>query len=99
MLQRVQNMIRPARIFFSPAEALYGLQVEMAGWGLIDNYTTPNVLQTGSLVIITRDICKQRIARLIGIVPNIDERIFCSLANPYVLSRPVSYILHTHNLH
>jgi hypothetical protein len=67
----------------------------MAGWGLLNNYTFPNVLQTGSLVILSREICEQRVARLARrFIPG-DERTVCSIANPYVISRPVSYNLYT----
>jgi hypothetical protein len=84
---------------------LYGVQGTVVGWGLLENDDRPRKLRVGLVTIITNEDCSAIMSRLARKNHNIDERRLCSVANPYILVRRVSFgllhfiILRVKNLH
>jgi hypothetical protein len=64
----------------------------MAGWGLIQNNTVPNALQVGTVTILSKHACELQTTQLAGRQILGDEKTLCSIAYPYILSRPVSHL-------
>jgi hypothetical protein len=70
---------------------LHRLKVSIAGCGLSNTGTFPTTIKTAILKIIKKTDCEEIGLRISGRREVIEDRYFCTIANPYALMNSVSY--------
>jgi hypothetical protein len=65
----------------------------MAGWGRLNNNSSPRILQTASAKLLTNYECENRLLWQGGLFVWVHERNLCSAAVPYVLLHNVRFYL------
>ncbi|XP_011493778.1 PREDICTED: uncharacterized protein LOC105369066 [Ceratosolen solmsi marchali] len=68
-----------------PSTHFYGGNATIAGWGLSNNNTVSQILQTATTIILTKNDCETRISNIMEETASLDDIYMCSIADPYVL--------------
>jgi hypothetical protein len=98
-LSREVSNIAPAVIATFEKSNLFGVEVQVAGWTKSIDSTSSNILKTANLKILSDDECKHIIYLFNKFIIQIDEFLFCTKADPYVLITDVSIPNSIHFLH
>ncbi|XP_058802991.1 serine protease ami-like [Phymastichus coffea] len=88
LAERVSDQrVKPVVLCYSDVHSLDNSTVRLAGWGLNNNGTTANTLQTVLVKVVSLRICVNKATAITGIVYRIPDHFFCSVADPWALRR------------
>ncbi|XP_011495591.1 PREDICTED: chymotrypsin-2-like [Ceratosolen solmsi marchali] len=90
---RINSSIIPATLSNYENSAIFGLNVEIAGWGISNTGEVAPIMEKIKVTVLSKDECEARASILAEEELRFESVLFCTAANPFALVKIMDKLL------